>query len=145
MYTFLGSEVGKGWNVSLSPKVSFSLGGNKDILPPPKHTSLMENRAFQFRAEAMSLLVDMNYSSPEVRCAQGGPGEKDSDDEAPDDDIPPALEKNEQIIFKYHHQLLHTHFHRAVDVSFADAYGKCFMRSFCEILVTESKVFHSTN
>ena len=95
----------------------------------------------------MSLLVDKTYSPVEAWSQPGDSGQNDSDDEvAPDEPIPPALEGEELLFFKRDHQRLHTLFHQAREASFSNAYGKNFIKGFCEILVSPAhQVLISTN
>ena len=107
-YTFEGSEVVRDWNVCVAPEPTFNIIG---VQLPQKVRS---RRASQFRAEAMSLLVDRAYSPAEPWSQPGDGGQKDSDDEvAPDEPIPPALEGEELLFFNRDHQRLHTLFHQA--------------------------------
>ena len=131
-YTFEGSEVVRDWNVCVAPEPTFNIIGVQLELPPQK---VGNRRASQFRAEAMSLLVDRAYY-PAKPWSQPGGEQTDSDDEvAPDEPIPPALEGGELLFFNRDHKRLHTLFHQAREVSFSNAYAKNFVERFCEILV----------
>ena len=143
-YAFEGSEMVWDWNLRVAPEPTFSMVGIRLELPPQKAGS---RRASQFRAEAMSLLVDKTYSPVEAWSQPGDGGQNDSDDEVtPDEPIPPALEGEEFLFFKRDHQRLHTLFHQAREASFSNAYGKNFVKGFCEILVSPAhQVLISTN
>ena len=131
-----GSEMVRDWNLRVAPEPTFSMVGVRLELPPQKAGS---RRASQFRAEAMSLLVDKTYSPVEAWSQPGDGGQNDSDDEvAPDEPIPPALEGEELLFFKRDHQRLHTLFHQAREASFS-------IKSFCEILVSPTHQVLITN
>ena len=75
--------------------------------------------------------MDRTYSLPQG-WSQAGAEEKDSDDEAAQDDVVPLAIRGEELVrFKYDHRELHKAFHQARDTSFQNPYGnKNFVRYF---------------
>ena len=148
MFVFEGSEVVREWRAHVTPQTGFSLAGVILDLPPQKaNTTPIDYRAFQLKAEAMSLIVAPKYTPVEAWSQEGECEDNDSGDEAPQDsDVPPALSTEELVIFQRNHRHLHNLYHHARAVSFANAQGKAFVQKFCEALLSpEHQVLISTN
>ena len=120
----------------VAPEPTFNIIGVELELPPQK---VGNRRVSQFRAEAMSFLVDRAYFpvEPWSQPGDGGQNDSDSDDDvALDEPVPPALEGEELLFFNRDHQRLHTLFHQARDVSFFPMHmerisSKGFVKSWC--------------
>ena len=105
------------------------------------------HRAFQFKTEAMSLITTEHYTPARAWSQAAGDSEKDSGDEvAPDEEIPPAISSDEQVIFNRDHSRLHQFYHHARKAAFSNAQGKAFIKAFCDMLLTPPhQVLMSTN
>ena len=106
---FESSEVVRDWSVSMVPKTNFPVTGHSLELPPQKRSATpLVNRAFQFKTEAISLITTEHYTPARAWSQDAGDSEKDSGDEvARDEEIPPAIGYDEQVMFNHDLSRLH--------------------------------------
>ena len=140
-------EVVRDWSVSMVPKTKFQVTGHSLELPPQKRNAMpLVNRAFQFKTEAVSLITTEHYTPARAWSQDARDSEKDSGNEvARDEEIPPAIGYDEQVIFNHYLSRLHQLYHHARKAS-SNTQGKAFIKAFCDILLTPPhQVLMSTN